>query len=277
MPKQAYLYSGAWTSTLRLPFLGLSSIRQDTGDLEAQVRGSRHAWDIRLISAEALLKLVRLKQTAEGPETGRKIRSLLIPTEYTRLDGMIDVMFTAAKDVEEGAVEAASGEDEIIAGEESAEKASPTKAAYEFTDSASLQRKRGEIVHAVEIKHSVTLSKESRALFGDGAGRVRLACTISKRYHSRSNPYWYAYHPHWDEYLSHAETGLLVLGCMDLDFAFAIPRPVVHSLLDGLNIMVRPDGERYWHIHLVEARGEYALQLPKRSDTLALTPYIVRL
>jgi hypothetical protein len=25
--------------------------RQDTGELEAQMRGSRHAWDIRLISA----------------------------------------------------------------------------------------------------------------------------------------------------------------------------------------------------------------------------------
>jgi hypothetical protein len=32
--------------------------RQDTGDLEAQVRGSRHAWDIRLISADALMRLV---------------------------------------------------------------------------------------------------------------------------------------------------------------------------------------------------------------------------
>jgi hypothetical protein len=30
--------------------------RQDTGELEAQVRGSRHAWDVRLISAEALVK-----------------------------------------------------------------------------------------------------------------------------------------------------------------------------------------------------------------------------
>jgi len=32
--------------------------RQDTGELEAQIRGSRHAWDIRLISVDALLKLV---------------------------------------------------------------------------------------------------------------------------------------------------------------------------------------------------------------------------
>jgi hypothetical protein len=75
--------------------------RDDTGELEAQVRDSRHAWDIRLISADALLKLVLLKESADDPETGRKIRSLLVPMEYTRLDAMIDVMFTTATDVEQ--------------------------------------------------------------------------------------------------------------------------------------------------------------------------------
>ena len=40
--------------------------REDTGELEAQVRGSRHAWDIRLISADALIKLVQIKENAEG-------------------------------------------------------------------------------------------------------------------------------------------------------------------------------------------------------------------
>src|SRR5436305_1324105 len=39
--------------------------RQDTGDLEAQVRGSRHAWVIRIISADALVKLVTLKESTE--------------------------------------------------------------------------------------------------------------------------------------------------------------------------------------------------------------------
>lgn len=37
--------------------------RKDTNSLEAQVRGSRHAWDIRLISAEALFKLVTIKDS----------------------------------------------------------------------------------------------------------------------------------------------------------------------------------------------------------------------
>jgi len=36
--------------------------RDDTGDLEAQVRGSRHAWDVRLISVGALLRLLRIKE-----------------------------------------------------------------------------------------------------------------------------------------------------------------------------------------------------------------------
>jgi hypothetical protein len=73
--------------------------RQDTGDLEAQIRGSRHAWDARIISVDALVKLVELKVNSDEDETTQKIRNLLVPFEYTRLDNIIDVMFAAAKDV----------------------------------------------------------------------------------------------------------------------------------------------------------------------------------
>lgn len=52
--------------------------RQDTGDLEAQIRGSRHAWDVRLISVEALQRLVSLKESSEEDETVDKIRGLLL-------------------------------------------------------------------------------------------------------------------------------------------------------------------------------------------------------
>src|SRR5258708_6728507 len=70
--------------------------REDTGDLEAQVRGSRHAWDIRLISVDALIKLVKLKEETEEVTT-KKIRELLVPFEYTKLDKIIDVAFTAVE------------------------------------------------------------------------------------------------------------------------------------------------------------------------------------
>ena len=49
--------------------------RDDTGELEAQVRGSRHAWDIRLLSTEALTKLVQLKENAQDAIIGKKFEN----------------------------------------------------------------------------------------------------------------------------------------------------------------------------------------------------------
>jgi len=71
--------------------------RQDTGDLEAQIRGSRHAWDIRLISAEALLRLVELKENLDDPTVSTRISGILIPREYTRVDAIIDLVFQLRK------------------------------------------------------------------------------------------------------------------------------------------------------------------------------------
>ena len=38
--------------------------REDTGDLEAQIRGSRYAWEIRIISVDALLRLLSILTSA---------------------------------------------------------------------------------------------------------------------------------------------------------------------------------------------------------------------
>jgi hypothetical protein len=127
--------------------------REDTGELEAQIRGSRHAWDMRLISTDSLLKLVLLKEAAEGPETGRKIRSVLTPAEYTRLDGMIDIMFTTAKDVEEGSQTEVAAE----AGEAAVE--SDGKSGWQFTDSKILQALRERVILALAKREGTNLVK----------------------------------------------------------------------------------------------------------------------
>lgn len=128
--------------------------RQDTGELEAQVRGSRHAWDIRIISAEALIKLVALKENAEGPETGGKIRSVLVPVEYTRLDTLVDVMFTTATDVESALVEEEHESIEKVIVEEYSE--SLTSSTWQFTDSVLLQKnvtKSSSLYHSGSAAH----------------------------------------------------------------------------------------------------------------------------
>jgi hypothetical protein len=247
--------------------------RQDTGELEAQVRGSRHAWDIRLISADALIRLVQLKEESNAVATGRKIRSLLVPKEYTRLDGMIDVMFTTAKDVE------SATESEIDADDEAVDEASTkTKGVWQFTDAALLQSKRDEIIAALGNREEAHLIKKSRALYWNPTKNVRAACTVSKRCMRKAVPYWYAYHPPWDEFLGEGARSFVILGCMDRKEAFALPLETIRSCLDGLNTSERDDGEQYWHLHLSESSGgEISLILPKRKTSLLLTPFTLKL
>jgi hypothetical protein len=250
--------------------------REDTGELEAQVRGSRHAWDMRLISADALIKLVQLKENAEGPETGRKIRSLLVPREYTRLDEMIDVMFTAAKDVESVA-EAVDPEEAQAA--EAGDVPEKVKGAWEFTDSKALQAKRDEIIAALGYREGTPLIKKSRALYWSANHDNRAVFTISKRYTRKGGPhYWYAYHTQWDEFLREGGHGYFVLGCMDRDHAFAIPADVFRALMEDLNTTDNEDGTYYWHIQLTEApSGDVYFIIPKRKTNLALSEYTLKL
>lgn len=166
--------------------------RDDTGELEAQVRGSRHAWDIRLLSIEALLRLVQLKENAQDVLTGRQIRELLFPMEYTRLDQIIDVMFTTATDVdsavkteEEILIDSDTTEDRSTAVDRKTigiEKEPSPKGTWEFTDSRLLQEKREEILQAVGQKVGTALIKKSRALYWDASHGNRVACSVSKRY-----------------------------------------------------------------------------------------------
>ncbi|RYD68598.1 MAG: hypothetical protein EOP58_00105 [Sphingomonadales bacterium] len=247
--------------------------RQDTGELEAQIRGSRHAWDVRVISAEALIKLVQLKENSEALETGLKIRSLLIPVEYTRLDRMVDVMFTTAADVESSPLAAAPvAPIEPGALAPVADGQPATKNSFQFTDSKLLQATREQIVEALAERENVALVRKSRALYWNAHHDTRVACSISKRYEGGS-PYWYAFHPAWDDFLSEGTRSFFVLGCMDRSEAFVIPVDELKPLLPFLNTTTTKEGSTYWHIHLVERASGVEMLVPKRSDNLSVQAF----
>ncbi len=262
--------------------------RQDTGELEAQIRGSRHAWDIRVISAEALIKLVLLKENTEAIETGLKMRSLLTPIEYTRLDRMVDVMFTTATDVDEepeadeqaddGVVSAASSFDTIETASPTAnvsDLATRSKGTWHFTDAQLLQAKREDVIAALARRETTSLVRKSRALYWNAQRDIRAACSMSKRYTGKNQaPYWYAYHPQWDTFLNEADRGFFVLGCMDLEKAFAVPHAAIKPLLPSLHTTTNKAGSTYWHIHLVEHNGGLAISVPK-STPLNLDQFMI--
>jgi len=222
-----------------------------------------------MISADSLVQLVQLKESGDDPDTAKKIRSLL-----TRLDHVIDVVFTTAKDVESATVSEIEEDDDD---QDVTAPLTKSKGNWAFTDSNLLQAKREEIVASFGRDKGTVFVKSTRALYWDSVHQKRLTCTMSKRYTKGSYPYWYAFHPQWDDFLAHGSESYIILGCMDLSFAFAIPWKVLHDRLDALNTTTTKDAHKYWHLHLVGTNGEYAVHLPKTSATLPLDDYKVQL
>ena len=135
---------------------------EDTSGLEAQIRGSRYAWDMRIISLEGLIKLVKIKDSTEEEITGKKIRSLLIPIEYTKLDGIIDVMFTTTTDIEE----TINTQDITVDGPLSKQEEndnSPSRVSRTSQD--EIQAVKQSIIQLLERKFDTPLQAKSKALY----------------------------------------------------------------------------------------------------------------
>jgi len=96
----------------------ICQLDDDTTDLEAQIRGSRYSWQVRVISLEALFKMVALKSATDDPASAKLLRGILIPREFTKLDALLDIVSFVAEDVssdEEEEEEGGSGSGMIIA------------------------------------------------------------------------------------------------------------------------------------------------------------------
>jgi hypothetical protein len=234
--------------------------RQDTGDLEAQVRGSKHAWTVRMISADALAKLVTLKENSELDSVG-KIHELLIPFEYTKLDKIIEIAFTVAEDATAAIKEEQVGDSDAL----SSEQAEPKQ---QHTSPEVIADLRSIIIEALTSTYA-PLVKKSRALYWSADKTLRAAVTISKQYAEGEGSYWYAYHSEWDKFLGEAAQGLYVLGCIGRDEAFALPYQWIHSRVQHLNVSER-EGKSHWHVLLYPTpTGALALRLNNgQNETL---------
>jgi hypothetical protein len=246
--------------------------REDTGALEAQIRGSRYAWEMRLISVESLIRLVQIKVKSDDATTVKQIRQLLQPFEYTKIDRIIDVIFTTAVSVESQKEIEQEIEQEIpkIA-EEVAGEREPGK--QDRTNRDELNAKRKQAVESFAALKGMELVRRSATLFSSPDKKFRVCCAVSKRYDSDYQPYWYAYHPKWDEFLAEGDESYFIISCMDRDEAFAVPFSWLQANKDSLN---RTDsGDRfYWHIAITTLDdGGLAINSSKIGLKTPLSPY----
>lgn len=238
--------------------------RQDTGSLEAQIRGSRYAWDMRVVGVESLIKLVSVKEQSSEDQTVSQIRELLRPFEYTRVDRILDVVFSAASDV--------VSQDEDLGAIAEVQDSSQQQ---DRTPKQQLEAVRHNAVDALNTAKSVNLVRKRQALFEDKDLSVRACVTVSKRYDQTNQPYWYAFHPKWRDYLSNAANGYMVFACIDRPEAYAIPCAEMDRVLPSLNQTIKPDGTSYWHVKFIEDVSGMMMFASKTGEKFPLQAYKV--
>lgn len=234
--------------------------RQDTGDLEAQIRGSRYAWDVRVISVDALLRLMRIKEEVEDPLIIQRIHSILIPREFTRLDAIADVLFSAAEDIKQ--------DDTQVEVEEESESINSSEGP-KFTPVAFHEA----CVQRVQLKLHVSLVKRSRAGFSSPDKTVALNCSVSKEHNPETHPnYWFAFHSHQQVFLRESPKSFVAFGCGSSKRLLLVPFADFEKWLEGTWTTVKDD-RMYWHIVIYHQGNKYTLRRKKGAKSVDVTSY----
>jgi len=219
--------------------------RNDTGGLEAQTRGSKHAWDVRIISAEALLKLLKVKENLNEPGTVTRIQGVLKPLEYTRVDRLIDIIFSTSEDLQ--------------ADEENVDEETPSPTIVAEKPTTARASYYAECMEKVGAKLGMPLIKDGRCNYTSADHKTRVVCIVSKEYpRTGFMRYWYAFHPSQKDFLSAAMNSYVALGCGSADSVILIPSSVFFEQLPSM-LTTTSENRFYWHVFIYLKDGKYLL------------------
>lgn len=237
--------------------------REDTGGLEAQIRGSRHAWDIRILSVDALFRLVSIREEIEGPAIARKICDILIPREYTRVDGIIDLVFATTAEVRDELIE-----EEIhitdIGITSAIEVKKPRFKPVSFHE---------ECVERIAANTGISFIRRSKATYISPNKDTALICTVSREHHTSSGTgYWFAFHSHQRDSLNTFEKAYVAFGCGSSETVLLIPFADFKEWLGGMN-MTKNDEREYWHVQIIKDGEKYVLLQKANMQRIDVTKY----
>lgn len=244
--------------------------RQDTGDLEAQIRGSQHAWDIRLLSTDSLLKLLSLKETLNDTKTIQQINELLKPREYTRIDKLIELIFLTSKDLQLAEqTEEDIEEIEELSTEKKKRKASEVKATPVNFHEQCLTR--------ITAKLNINFIKQTRISYTNKDKTIGLICAISKPHkQGQHEKFWFAFHPHQNDFLKTLDKAFVAFGCGSPDKLFLIPYNEFEPLIKSFWTTENED-RMYWHVVIHNRDNKYLLAQPQieKGSMVDITKYKV--
>jgi hypothetical protein len=243
---------------------------EDTSSFEAQVRGSRYAWDIRLLGVNSLFRLLKLKETLDDPKVEKQIQGVLFPQEFTRLDGIIDLVFATAEDAQlqetsdAVAVELIESDDTT---DSSTQQNSETKSPASF---------HAEVLPRLEKAVGASLVKRSRVLWGTPDESVLLSCQVSKLFEHRRMHYWFGLKRATREVLDEHSNAFCAFGLGSSEQIVLIPYKLLAEHLDGM--FTSPDDEggiRHWHVRFQNISQGIALLVDRDRQPLDVSKYLL--
>jgi hypothetical protein len=122
-----------------------------------------------------------------------------MPQEFTKVDGIIDLVFSATKEIKPEEIEEAEEDD----GERSGKKFTFVPVQFRDARIARLQLSLGE-----------SLVRQTAAIYATPDGGTGVLCAISKEYHRYNRTgYWFAFHPSQQTALLKYAKAWIAFGC----------------------------------------------------------------
>ncbi len=261
--------------------------RQATEDLEAQLRGSRYAWDMRLISVEGLLRLVRLREAVDDPRIVQQIAAILLPREFTRLDAIVEILLATAEEVRPEDIRP----EDLAAPQPPPDPSpqppqEPPQAPQEprpsspeawalFRQRFSPQAFHEACIARVEDHLGRTLVKRSKTGYLSPDQSVAVVCLVSRAHlRTRHVEFWFALYPHHLQTLHSVEEGWLALGCGLDTYILLIPLEHIEPWLAALPLR-SDDARPCWHLRLHANADAFTLHVGGEHPDVDLTPHLL--
>jgi hypothetical protein len=208
---------------------------EETEELEAQVRGSRSAWEIRLLGVDALFKLLSIRESLDDDRVERQIQLILVPQEFTRLDKIIDLVFATKED--------ATPQDDAVAVGTRADEESRTPNAS-FHDL---------VLPRLEQHFDQPLVRRSRVVWATPDGSLGVSCQVSRRYEASQGGelYWYGLKRTTQEKLAAFPKALCAFGLGSPDQVVVLPYEFIESHLCSMFSSPDVSGDiLHWHVRI---------------------------
>lgn len=206
-------------------------------ELEDQIRGSEYARTTRVVSIEALLRLLKIRRDMEEDADLEKVFKLFRPIEYIRIDSIVDLVFAASAR-------------EVLDGEDGAE--------IEPTADHDL---KWLCVQNVQKRLKTPLIEQSASRYKGSQSSIKLIMYVARRpYKGNPETYWFGLRPTPLIFLKE-NNAYIALACGTADQILLMPGVEILNRLERL--LVDKDGRYLWTVekrdgefHLVKRAGE---------------------